>query len=107
MSFDHPWALFSGLIIGGIGMVLLMYGKKQVNVGCLLTGGALCVFPYFVSSLIVMWLITGACLGGCTSVLDRPNLSLIRNILASRDHFDRPLLAIDRLSNCNISAADP
>lgn len=64
MDFDHPWALFSGLIIGCIGMVIFMYGKKQVNLKALAIGGVLCVFPYFVTSLLAMWLITGACLGG-------------------------------------------
>lgn len=64
MDLSNPWTLFSGLIIGCLGMVLFIYGKKQTNMKCLVTGGVLCVFPYFVTSLVVMWLITGACLGG-------------------------------------------
>jgi len=64
MDLSNPWTLFSGLVIGCLGMVLFIYGKKQANLKCLLTGGVLCVFPYFVSSLILMWAITGACLGG-------------------------------------------
>ena len=64
MSFDHPWVLFSGFLIGAIGMVLLVYGKKQVSPRCLLTGGILCIFPYFVTSLVVMWVVAAACLGG-------------------------------------------
>ena len=59
------FTLFGSIfLIGGIGMVLLAYGKKQVSPRCLLTGGVLCVFPYFVSSLLIMWLVAGACLGG-------------------------------------------
>ncbi|MCC6678424.1 MAG: hypothetical protein IT436_14910 [Phycisphaerales bacterium] len=64
MDISNPWALFSGVVIGLIGMVLFMHGRKQASPRCLLTGGVLCLFPYFVSSLILMWLITGACLGG-------------------------------------------
>lgn len=64
MDLGDPWVLFSGLLIGTVGFVLFMYGKKQANFKCLFTGLAMCVFPYFVSSVLVMWLITGACLGG-------------------------------------------
>lgn len=64
MDLSNPAALFSGLVIGVIGMGLFVYGKKQTNLKCLLTGGALCVFPYFVSSVLLLWLITAACLGG-------------------------------------------
>lgn len=59
--FDSPAILFSSLIIGLIGMGLLLYGKKQPDLKCLAAGAGLCVFPYFVHSLLVMWLITGAC----------------------------------------------
>ncbi len=64
MNLGDPSVLLSGLVIGCLGMVLFIYGKKQVNMKCLLTGAVLCVFPYFISSVIVMWVITGACLGG-------------------------------------------
>jgi hypothetical protein len=63
MDLGDPWILLSGLLIGGIGVVLFLYGKKQVNFKCLATGAVLCVFPYFVSSLLLMWVITGVCLG--------------------------------------------
>ncbi len=64
MDFGNPWALVSGLFIGLLGMALFIYGKKQADLKCLLTGGVLCIFPYFVTSVILMWLITGACVGG-------------------------------------------
>lgn len=64
MDFSNPWALFSGVVIGLIGTLLFMHGKKQTNFKFLVTGGVLCVFPYFVSSLVLLWVITAACLGG-------------------------------------------
>jgi hypothetical protein len=64
MDLGNPWVLFSGLIIGAVGFVLFVYGKKQANYKCLFTGLVLCIFPYFVSSLLAMWLITAGCLGG-------------------------------------------
>ncbi len=59
-----PLGIFSALFIGLVGMTLFIYGKKQARPVPLLTGVALCVFPYFVSSLLLMWLITAGCLGG-------------------------------------------
>ena len=35
-----------------------------LNLKCLVTGVVLCVFPYFVTSVILMWVITAACVGG-------------------------------------------
>lgn len=64
MDLGNPWVLFSGLFIGAVGFVLFIYGKKQANYKCLAAGLVMCVFPYFVSSLLVMWLLTGACLCG-------------------------------------------
>lgn len=63
MDFSHPWSLFSALVIGLIGMAVFLYGKKETNLRCLGVGAALCIFPYFVTSVVAMWLITAACLG--------------------------------------------
>ncbi len=41
-----------------------MYGKKAQRLPHALTGLALCVFPYFVTSVALSWLITAVCLGG-------------------------------------------
>lgn len=60
MDLDHPWALFSGLLIGTVGFAVFMYGKKQANPRCLGIGVALSVFPYFVSSLLLMWALAAA-----------------------------------------------
>jgi hypothetical protein len=64
MDLSNPGALFSGLIIGAIGMGLFIYGKKQQHIPSLLAGVGMCVFPYFVSSLLVMWALAALCLGG-------------------------------------------
>ena len=43
--------LFAGLITGVFGMAYFVYGKKQQLLMPMLSGIALCVFPYFVGSL--------------------------------------------------------
>lgn len=72
MDFGDPWSLVSGLFIGLLGMAMFIYGKKQADIKCLITGVVLCVFPYFVTSVILMWVITAACFGGlyCWAKMD-------------------------------------
>jgi ABC-type transport system involved in multi-copper enzyme maturation permease subunit len=43
--------IFTGLIFGSIGMGYILYGRKQLNMMALVSGVALCVFPYFISSV--------------------------------------------------------
>jgi hypothetical protein len=62
MDFDHPGALYSSILIGLLGTGLFLYGKKQASIRCLLAGVGLCVFPYFVTSVLLMWGITTATL---------------------------------------------
>jgi hypothetical protein len=50
MSLDPGW-LFLSLVIGGVGFVLFVYGKKQERWPQLVTGVVLMIYPYFVSSL--------------------------------------------------------
>ena len=49
MSFDAT-TLFLGLITGGIGFVLFVYGKKQERWPHLIAGLLYMVYPYFVGS---------------------------------------------------------
>jgi 4-hydroxybenzoate polyprenyltransferase len=49
MSFDAT-TLFLGLITGGIGMVLFVYGKKQERWPHLVAGLLYMAYPYFVGS---------------------------------------------------------
>ncbi len=46
--------LWWGLLFGSIGLGFLVYGRRQRAVVPLLCGVALIVFPYFVSSTIVL-----------------------------------------------------
>ncbi len=56
--------LASSLIIGMIGAGVFMYGKSMRDLRYLAVGAGLTVFPYFVGSILLMWAITGATLGG-------------------------------------------
>jgi hypothetical protein len=54
MSFDPAWLMIS-LVVGGIGFVLFVYGKKQARWPQLAAGLLLMVYPYFtptVTSLV-------------------------------------------------------
>lgn len=64
MDLGNPGVLLSGILIGAVGMVLLIYGKKTENLKALLVGLVMCVFPYFVGSLAILWLGAAACIGG-------------------------------------------
>lgn len=64
MDLGNPLVLFSGLLIGMVGFVLFMYGKKQQEPRPLIAGALLCVYPYFVASLLITWLIFALIVGG-------------------------------------------
>ena len=53
MSFD-PTLLFLSLITGGVGVVLLIYGKKQGRWPHLVAGLLFLVYPYFVDTAAVV-----------------------------------------------------
>lgn len=48
-------ALWWGLLFGSIGLGFVIYGRKQRAIVPLVSGGALMVFPYFVSD--TAWLL--------------------------------------------------
>lgn len=64
LDFGHPSVLISGLIISLIGTALFIYGKKSAEFRPMFAGLALAAVPMFVTSLLVLWLTTGAVLGG-------------------------------------------
>jgi len=64
MDFSDPTLIFSGLFISALGMAFFIYGKKAQELKCLGIGVAMCVFPYFVHSLLLMWVLAGACMAG-------------------------------------------
>jgi hypothetical protein len=57
--------LLLSLLVSGIGLVLLMYGRRQSRIPQLAIGLVLCIFPYFVSNLWLMGGITVALLFAC------------------------------------------
>ena len=61
MSLD-PRRLFLSLILGGIGFVLFMYGKKQERWPQLAAGLVFMVYPYFATSLVSL-VATGLVIG--------------------------------------------
>lgn len=54
---DSTTSIMWGILFGSIGMGYFIYGKKQRRGMALLSGVALCAFPYFVSNIIIMILI--------------------------------------------------
>ena len=49
-----PAALFIGLMTGVVGAAYFVYGKKQAKFMPMLCGALLCVYPWFIES--VLWL---------------------------------------------------
>lgn len=62
MSFDAS-SLLAGLLVSSIGFVLFRYGKKMSRPPQLLVGLLLLVFPYFVSSVVLMFIIAAVLCG--------------------------------------------
>jgi hypothetical protein len=54
---DMTTSLLLGVLFGSIGMGYIVYGKKQRKGMALLSGIALCVFPYCVSTIFFVVLI--------------------------------------------------
>ena len=50
-GLPDPTLLFLGLITGGIGLVLFIYGKKQQRLPHLIVGLLYMVYPYFVETV--------------------------------------------------------
>ncbi len=61
MSLD-PTRLFLSLILGGLGFVLFVYGKKQGRWPQLAGGLMFMVYPYFATSLVSL-VATGLVIG--------------------------------------------
>jgi hypothetical protein len=58
-----PTTLFLSIVLGGLGLALFVYGKKQQRLPQLVAGLALMVFPYFVSGALAL-VGVGALIGG-------------------------------------------
>jgi len=51
-------SLFSSLIIGAIGLFLFMVGKRMGKPIYFGIGLAMCIYPYFVTDQMILWIIT-------------------------------------------------
>jgi hypothetical protein len=54
---DSSARIMWSLLFGSFGMAYFVYGKKQRNGIALLSGVALCAFPYFVPNVLTMILV--------------------------------------------------
>ena len=64
-----PATLGIGILTGAVGVGYFIYGKRQTKFAPLLAGMALCVYPYFVDS--VLWLVViGALLMAAPFLID-------------------------------------
>ena len=50
-------SLFIGVVAGAIGMGYFIYGKRQTKVVPMVAGALLCIYPYFIDSLLSLSLI--------------------------------------------------
>lgn len=57
MEMPSAAVLFAGLLFGIIGFAAFRYGKKMQEWRPMVTGGALMVFPYFVSNAVLLYVI--------------------------------------------------
>ncbi|HVX85474.1 MAG TPA: hypothetical protein VH253_11890 [Phycisphaerae bacterium] len=52
--------LLSGLFISALGFGLLRYGKASANLFAVIAGMLMLVYPFFIYSVALLWLITAA-----------------------------------------------
>ena len=48
-------SLFAGLVFGVLGMWLIKRGRSDAHVPWIVIGLALCVYPYFVTNVYLVW----------------------------------------------------
>lgn len=56
-------ALLGSVVVGSVGLGFFMYGKRQQRIPHLVVGIVLMVFPYLVSSVSLMAIITAGLIG--------------------------------------------
>ncbi len=64
MDLSNPGLMLSALLISVVGLGVFVHGKRAEDLRSLGVGLALMVFPLFVHSILLMWLIAGACGAG-------------------------------------------
>ncbi len=60
MDLDSPAMLFSGLVIGTIGLGLFLYGKKAERPAPLAIGLGVSALPFMIHSVALLWAAAGA-----------------------------------------------
>jgi len=61
MDMSNPGLMVSAGLISMIGLGVFMYGKRMQDIKSLGIGLGMMIFPMFVPSLLVMWVIAVAC----------------------------------------------
>ena len=51
--------LFVGLIAGVFGVAYFVYGKRQTKIVAMTSGVLLCIYPYFIDSLLWLCVVGG------------------------------------------------
>jgi hypothetical protein len=51
-------SLLSGLLISALGGGLFLFGKKSGKIPYVLVGIAMCIYPYFIPSALLLWALT-------------------------------------------------
>lgn len=63
MTFDAN-SLLASMLVGSIGLVAFLYGKKQGRIPQMAVGVVMMVYPYFVTNIALMLGVAVALLGG-------------------------------------------
>jgi len=61
MDMSNPGLMVSAGLISIIGLGVFMYGKRMEDIKSLGIGLGMMIFPMFVPSVLIMWVIAAAC----------------------------------------------
>ena len=61
MDMSNPGLMVSAGLISIIGLGVFMYGKRMEDIKSLGIGLGMMIFPIFVPSVLIMWVIAAAC----------------------------------------------
>ncbi len=61
MDMSNPGLMVSAGLISMIGLGVFMYGKRMEDIKSLGIGLGMMIFPIFVPSVLIMWVIAAAC----------------------------------------------
>lgn len=53
-------SLVIGIVAGALGMAYMVYGKRQTKFAPIVAGLLLCIYPYFVDSILWLCVVGGA-----------------------------------------------